>query len=261
MVPQYYFERKHPIASSNKTCVALFLDFDGTLVPIKKFPEECYLSSDIEKLLKSILDSKKSVVTVLSGRSLSDLKKRLSLRGIFYAGNHGLEISGPGIRFTHKDACLAKPALDNTFSNLQKEIGGREGVLIENKSFSIALHYRNAPKETIPLIRKLFYRVIVKEPAYTQSFTVMKGKKVLELLPRVSWNKGAAALHIMKKLDEKYLPVCVGDDTTDETLFEAFRETGITIRVGPSRKTAAGFYLKNQREISLLLQQIDDTLR
>lgn len=261
MVPRYYFKGKHPIASRNKTCVALFLDFDGTLVSIRRNPEECYLSSDINKLLKSILDSKKSVVTVLSGRSLADLKKRLSLRGIFYAGNHGLEISGPGIRFTHKGACLAKPSLDSTFGNLQKEIGGREGVLIENKSFSIALHYRNAPKETIPLIRKLFYSVIVKEPAYAQSFAVMKGKKVLELLPRVSWDKGAAALYIMKKLDEKYLPVCVGDDTTDETLFKAFRETGITIRVGPSRRTAAGFYLKNRREIPLLLQQIDDTLR
>ena len=89
----------------------------------------------------------------------------------------------------------------------------------------------------------------------------MRGKKVLELLPRVSWNKGAAALHIMKKLDKKYLPICVGDDSTDETLFEAFCETGITIRVGPSRRTAARYYLKGQWEVPLLLKQIDDSLR
>jgi trehalose-phosphatase len=88
--------------------------------------------------------------------------------------------------------------------------------------------------------------------------TIIRGKKVLELAPRVSWNKGAAALHIMERLGKKYLPLCVGDDLTDETLFDAFRETGITIRIGRSQKTAAKFYLKGQWETSLLLKQIDE---
>jgi trehalose-phosphatase len=261
MIPQYYFEEDHSVAIHNKTCVALFLDFDGTLLPIQKDPARCYLSPDTKKLLESILGSRKSVVAILSGRLLSDLRKRLSVHGIFCAGNHGLEISGPGIRFTHKGARSAKPALDSILRNLQKQINGYEGVLIENKSYSFALHYRNAAKETVPFIRKLFYSVITKESAYAQFFTIMRGKKVLELLPRVSWNKGTAALHIMRKLDGKYLPICVGDDATDETLFKAFCKTGITIRVGPSRKTAARYYLKGQWEVSRLLKQIYDKLQ
>ena len=261
MAPQYYFEVKNPIAIPNNARVALFLDFDGTLVPIQKDPASCYLSPDTKKLLASILSSGKSVVTILSGRSLSDLKKRLSLRGAFYAGNHGLEISGPDIRFIHQGARLLKPALNNILRKLQKEINGCEGLLLENKSYSFALHYRNAAKETVPFIRKLFYSVITKEPAYAQSFTIMRGKKVLELLPKVSWNKGAAALHIMQKLGGKYMPICVGDDATDETLFKAFYETGITIRIGYSQRTSAEHYLKGQREVSLLLQQINDALQ
>ena len=260
MIPRYYFEKNYPIATGNKTRVALFLDFDGTLAPIRKDSQQCYLSPVTRKLLKSILGSGKSVLAVLSGRSLSDLQKRLSIRGAFYAGSHGLEISGPALRFIHKNARVAKPALDMIMRNLQEKIDSREGVLIEKKPYSFALHYRDAAKEIVPFIRKAFHDTIKKESAYERSFIVMRGKKVLELLPRVSWNKGAAALHIMTKLDKKYLPICVGDDSTDETLFEAFCETGITIRVGPSRRTAARYYLKGQWEVPLLLKQIDDSL-
>ena len=62
MIPRYYFEEEPPYRYRNKTCVALFLDFDGTLVPIRKDPEQCYLSPDTKKLLKSILGSGKSVL-------------------------------------------------------------------------------------------------------------------------------------------------------------------------------------------------------
>ncbi len=219
------------------------------------------MSLDIKKILKSILDSKKSIVTILSGRPLLDLKKRISLRGAFYAGSHGLEISGPGIRFVHKDALLLKPIINAIMLNLKKTIGNHTGIIIEEKPYSFALHYRNAAKSIVPFVRESFFDMLAKEANHRRFMNVMKGKKVLELLPRVSWNKGAAALHIMNTLDKKYFPVCVGDDVTDETLFKAFSQNGITIRVGHSRKTAAGYYLKNQREIFLLLKQIDDRLR
>ena len=257
----YYFEEDHPMATHNKTCVALFLDFDGTLVPIRKDPGQCYLPSDTKELLESILASGKSTVAILSGRSLSDLRKRLSIHGAFYSGSHGLEISGPGIRFTHKSARFAKPAIDAVRHNLTEEIACCEGITIETKPYSFALHYRKAAKEIVPFVRESFYRMIAKDTAHARSLTVIKGKKVLELTPNVSWDKGAAALHIMQRLDQRYLPICVGDNGTDETLFEAFSEKGITIRVGPSRRTAARYHLKGQWEVLLLLKQIDEKLR
>jgi trehalose 6-phosphate phosphatase len=258
---KYYFEEDHSIAIRNKIRVALFLDFDGTLVPIRRDPGQCYLSSDTKRLLESILGSGKSAVAILSGRSLSDLRKQLSIHGVFYSGSHGLEISGPGIRFTHKSARLAKPAIDAIRSNLTEKINGCKGIIIEKKPYSFALHYRDAAKEIVPFVRESFLRMIAEKAAYAESLTVIKGKKVLELTPNVSWNKGTAALHIMQRLDERYLPICVGDDETDEALFETFCETGITIRIGPSRRTAARYHLKGQQEVSLLLKQIDEGLR
>ncbi|MBA4389911.1 MAG: trehalose-phosphatase [Syntrophus sp. (in: bacteria)] len=261
MAPQYYFDKNPLMAEDSDRPVALFLDFDGTLVPIRKDPRECYLSSETRGRLESILSSGKSVVAFLSGRSLSDLRKRVSVRGAYYAGNHGLEISGPGIRFAHKDARLAKPVIDAIRRDLTGELGAFHGILIENKRFSFALHYRGAAASVVPPIRKSFYRRIAAELTHARSITVIRGKKVLELVPRVSWNKGAAALHIMQRLDGRYLPICVGDDSTDETLFETFCETGITIRIGPSRRTAARYHLKGQWEVPLLLKQIDEGLR
>jgi trehalose 6-phosphate phosphatase len=261
MPPQYYFGKGRPAAAYNKTHVALLLDFDGTLLPIRKNPEQCYLSPDTRRLLESILRSGKATVMILSGRSLSDLRKRLSVRGAFYAGSHGIEISGPDIRFVHQSAPLAKPAINRILQNLKEELGSYEGVRIEEKPYSFALHYRNVAKEIIPLVRKSFYRMIKNNPVHRRYFTILRGKKVLELLPSGFWNKGDAALYIMGRLNENYLPICVGDDTTDEALFRTFYGTGITIRVGYSRKTAAKYYLKDQWEVPLLLQQIDNALR
>src|SRR5512145_1851450 len=219
MPPQYYFEKEGFSAIYNSTRVALLLDFDGTLLSIRKNPEECYLSPDTQKLLELILNSGKSVVAILSGRSLSDLRRRLHLRGAFYAGSHGLEISGPGIRFVHQSARLAKPAINNILQDLKKELDGCEGVRIEEKPYSFALHYRETKNDIVPFIRRTFYRMTQNNPANRRTFAVMRGKKVLEILPRISWNKGTAALHIIERLQGSYLPVCVGDDRTDESLF------------------------------------------
>jgi len=86
--------------------------------------------------------------------------------------------------------------------------------------------------------------------------TVIKGKKLLELIPDVSWNKGKATLYILQRLKEDYLPIYIGDDQTDETAFKALCRRGITIRVGKSKKTLADYYLKDHREVLRLLKQI-----
>jgi trehalose-phosphatase len=104
--------------------------------------------------------------------------------------------------------------------------------------------------------QKTFYRVVETLPADAPPYTVMAGKKVLELVPCPSWNKGSAALHIMTGMGEDYLPVCFGDDVTDEKLFETFRGKGVTIRVRPSRNSIAQYYLKDQREVLRFLKNV-----
>jgi len=237
--------------------IALFLDYDGTLVPIQQDPAKCILSDRIKKQLQLLAHSNRCYLAILSGRSLPDIKKRVGIRKIYYGGNHGLDISGPDVRYTHPKAQLAKPVIKNVKHLLKKDIEHIKGAWLEDKKFTLSLHFRSADKKNIALVKKKFYKVIA-EFLKQKSFAVIKGKKVLELTPNASWNKGSAVRLILQKLKNNYLPIYIGDDQTDETAFKELFKRGITIRIGKSKKTSADYYLKGHREVSRLLQQIQE---
>lgn len=116
--------------------IALFLDFDGTLTPIQEDPTQCHLSEEATELLQLIANSDRHHVTVLSGRTLDDVKSRVGVRNICYGGNHGLVISEKGLRFVHPGALRAKPIIEEAARRLEKQIaeplrgpGSREKVL------------------------------------------------------------------------------------------------------------------------------------
>jgi trehalose-phosphatase len=235
--------------------IALFLDFDGTLVPIQKDPAQCVLADETKGLLQSLANSSRCYVTVLSGRSIKDIKARVGMRTICYGGNHGLVISGKDMLYIHPGALLAKPVIDKAGRRLVKHIAGIEGARVERKQFTVSLHYRAVSKEAVPHVKKVFHDV-AEEFRDEGPLTIMKGKKILELMPDISWNKGNAALWILQHLGDEYLPVFVGDDVTDETAFRALSRKGICIRVGRSEKTSAQYFLKDSREVPQLLQHI-----
>jgi trehalose-phosphatase len=255
MPPRYFFEA-NPLEGSARNRLVLFLDFDGTLTPITRDPSRPCLSPPLRHLLEGIRDTGRTTVVIISGRSLQDLRRRTCLRGVYHAGSHGFEISGPGVRFVHEAARSSKPILDAIRADLESVIGACEGVSMENKPYSIALHHRAAGRATALSLRSLLRERLTAHADGARRLKIIRGKKVLEIVPRVSWDKGAAALEIMRRLPDKGLPVCVGDDATDETLFLAFRESGVTVRVGTSQRTAAEYYLRGQWEVPLLLQGI-----
>jgi trehalose 6-phosphate phosphatase len=253
---RYFFESGGCILNDGSgRKIALFLDFDGTLVPIQKDPAQCFLSDATKKILTSLSGSDCCYLGVLSGRSLSDIRKRVRIRKIYYAGNHGLDIQGPDLSYTHPKALLSKPAINFAERALRKEIANIDGAWIENKKLTVSLHFRSVKEENIALVKKVFHAV-ADEFAEKKLLSVIKGKKVLELAPDVSWNKGSAALWILRQLKDKCLPIYIGDDRTDETAFRALNKKGITIRVGRSKKTDAEYYLKGHWEVTRLLKEI-----
>jgi trehalose 6-phosphate phosphatase len=260
MPPVYFFDKGPLEINGDNRAILLMCDFDGTLTPIQGNPGKCILLPDIRDQLEMIAHTGNSHVAILSGRSLSDIQKRVPIKGIYHAGSHGLEISGPHIRYVHPGAVAAKVIIDKVRHRLEEEIGNVEGVLIEKKKFSFTLHYRMANKADGAFARKTFYKII-SENTEKQSMAILKGKKVVELTPNVSWDKGKAALSIIKRFEETCLPVYIGDDATDETAFKALSENGVTIRVGPSNKTAAQYYLKNQREILRFLRYVNEMVQ
>jgi len=237
--------------------IALFLDFDGTLVPIRKDPSQCVLAEEMKEQLKLLVGSDRCYISILSGRSLPDIKGMVGIRDICYSGNHGLIISGNDMMYIHPKALSAKPSIDKAARMLSNEVAGINGAWVERKKFTASLHFRTVCKKDVPLVRKAFSKV-VSECSGERELAVIKGKMVLELAPDASWNKGSAAIYILNNLRGKYLPVYVGDDWTDENAFRALNKKGVTIRVGKSANTAAKYYLKNQREVSEFLRRVKE---
>lgn len=230
----------------------LFLDYDGTLTPIVKKPGLAVLSKTRRSLLKKIARAPHFLVAIVSGRMLSDLKKRVSIKGIYYAGNHGFEIAGPKTKITHPKALQAKPILREIKSKLREKLGDIKGIIIEDKILTLSLHYRLVSAKDFKKIKKLFPG-IVKPYLKTKKIRLTYGKKVFEIRPNIKWDKGRAVLWFMKKVGKgkKFTPLYIGDDTTDE---DAFRVVKTSFRVGKTKKTHARYCLKDVDQVYKFLE-------
>ena len=218
--------------------LSVFLDFDGTLVPLVEDPDEARLGVPMRDLLK-VLASRAGVLTaIVSGRALSDLQTRVGVAGIVYAGNHGLEISGKGLRFMEPFSADRQGLLRQISECLTESLSNIPGVRVEYKGLTASVHHRQAPAEARPDIERIVTTVVAPG---VSPFHLNQGKMVLEIVPRAAWNKGAAVCWINSRLaGPGALSVYVGDDQTDETAFRQLSE-GITVCVGRPEVTSARF--------------------
>lgn len=232
----------------------LFLDYDGTLTPIVKKPGLAILSSSRRKALKQAAKSRSIKIAVVSGRKLSDLKQKVNIKGIYYAGNHGFEIEGPKVKVIHPKAKKIVPTLKKIRSKLKSALKGTKGIMVEDKVLTLSLHYRLARKKDLRKIDRIFHSVT----APYKNIRITHGKKVYEVRPKVAWDKGRAVLWLIKKLAQKTkaVPIYIGDDVTDEDAFKALKQKGITLRVGRSKTSCAQRFLKNVNEVYKFIESL-----
>ncbi|MFH1847971.1 MAG: trehalose-phosphatase, partial [Candidatus Omnitrophota bacterium] len=174
-------------------------------------------------------------VAVVSGRQREDVEKLVGMKGIFYAGSHGFDIVGPGFTMIHPEAKKTIPVVERVIKRLTEEIGKISGVIIEQKKFSVAAHYRLVAGKDLPGVKKAVDDVIKKN----DSLRLLSGKMVYEILPNIDWDKGKAIRWIMDALKISWdgsSVVYIGDDTTDEYAFRALRTRGTAILVAESPK-------------------------
>ena len=248
----------HRISKAGR--VFLFLDYDGTLSPIVKKPDKATLPLKTRHILSKLVDNKHMVVSVVSGRMLKQVKKKVGLKGIYYAGCHGLEIENADNDYISLKFSNQKIYIDTVKRKLKIELKAIAGWEIEDKGIILALHYRGVKPNSICNLKSIFYNII--KPNLTKAEMVAtEGKMVLEVRPAVKWNKGRYCFYLMNKLkykDEKITPVYIGDDKTDETAFKLLREKGITIFVRGERKTSlAEYYLDSTNEVAKFLGQLN----
>jgi len=256
MIPSA-LEHVQEIATSSGS-VAVFLDYDGTLTPIVRHPENALLSDSMRQAVRDL--AARGQVAILSGRDLDDVRRRVKIDGIVYAGSHGFDIAGPrGLR--RQVATEFLPKLTIAEKELHEALDGIPGARVERKHFSIASHYRNVKESNLPRVEQAVRAVAARH----RELRRIDGKKVYELLPRFDWDKGKAVVWLLEMFGSKrgnVRPIYIGDDSTDEDAFRALEQSGIGILVSEqSRPSAARYALKNPEEVERLLRELTGRLQ
>lgn len=228
--------------------VAVFLDFDGTLVPLRRRPEDVWLDDAARRLLQRLARRSRVTLYLISGRRRADLWRRTRVRGARLLGLHGWERNGrppAGIRTLR--------LLRRARVLIESRLMGLSGIWVEDKGFSFAVHYRGAPDGTDRQVRALMQGVV---RSFLPELRLLEGMKVLEVLPCEAQGKGAAVRAVLAELPGSPLPVYLGDDTTDEAAFAAIPR-GISVCVGRTGRTQARFFLRKPQEVMTFLANLE----
>ena len=200
--------------------------------------------------------SQKYTTTIVSGRMREDVEKLVGIPGLIYAGSHGFDIKGPQVSMIEPRAEKTIPLISQIIERLKKELSDSQGIIIEEKKFSVAVHYRLADEKSVPGIKTLVQKIIQED----KPLRLMEGKKVFEILPSIDWNKGKAVKWIMNALGinwEDFSVVYIGDDTTDEDAFRMISTRGTSILISDEPKTsAADFMLSSPKEVRELFERV-----
>jgi trehalose 6-phosphate phosphatase len=226
--------------------VLLAFDYDGTLSPIVAQPEQATMRPRTRELMGTV--TKLYPVVVISGRAQSDTIKKLRGTGVReIVGNHGIEPWQATDRFMEE--------VQRWRSILDERLAPFRGVKIEDKVFSIAVHYRHSRE------KKRARKAILRAAAALGGARVIGGKQAVNLLPNGAPHKGIALERERRRLGCD-TAIYVGDDETDEDVF-ALDQPGrlLTVRVGAKRASQAAYFIRGQLEIDEFLRLLTELRR
>ena len=233
--------------------VFVFLDYDGTLTPIVGTPDLAVLSNEMRVVVKNLSSLYK--VSVVSGRATEDVKSKIQIDGIFYAGSHGFEIFAPDGKIKVNDEARAmRNVIDEAHGKLINRLKDVEGALVEHVKYTISVHYRLVSFEDIPKVEKEVQNILKEYPYLKKT----DGKKVFEIRPDINWHKGKAVEWILNVLGyhpDKHVVIYIGDDVTDEDAFSVLngKSFGILVASKP-RATKAAYIIKNTQDVKKVLE-------
>ena len=257
----------------------LLFDFDGTLVPIVDRPELAVLAPETRQRLANLAERENFITGIISGRSLPDVSTKVDAPGLVYVGNHGLEMAGCGISFSHPQARQVRETLARVCDKLGEALSVLPGTIIEDKGLTLSVHYRLVSESEQATVRQRFDDVLLP---YTKSgqLRTTAGKMVLEVRPNVDWGKGKAITELQRmfpdaglklrtsphtsvpvgrRVEGPPLTLFFGDDVTDEDGFAAVQETdGVAVFVGAARQpTSALHRVDSPAEVSHALELLE----
>lgn len=236
---------KHIFSEEGRTDLARFagsnvllaFDYDGTLAPIAAHPDLARPRQRTRTLLDTL--TRIYPCAVISGRGRSDALERLgNIQSWAASGNHGAEVLGRTEPYEEK-VQLWGPVV-------REALADQAGVVIEDKRFSISIHYRSASDQRAAMA------AIDAAVRPLEGARIMGGKRVVNVIPADAPHKGTA-LDCMRRWSACDTAIFVGDDVTDEDAFALPQEEVLSIRVGMTTATRARYFTTNQREVDQLL--------
>ncbi len=222
-------------------------DFDGTLSRIVQNHQDAQLARQIRDGLVDL--GKRAFTAVVSGRSVADLRTRVAGAVPHLIGNHGLEglhAASQVLRQAQETCGAWKRQIKNGFG---VELA-RVGATVEDKTYSLALHYREAARKREA--REAVFKVLAQ---LNPTPRILFGKDIINAIPGGAPHKGIALLELMHQLN-RTVALYVGDDETDEDVFSLPDARIVTVRIGKKKTSAASFYLRRQSEITELLRYL-----
>lgn len=232
--------------------VVVGLDFDGTLVAIQERPETCWITEPQRDLLRSLASHPRVRLAIVTGRELEDIRTRVDIPEIVYAANHGLEIQGGPQEFNIPRGDEIRESLKEITQTLSLELQHITGCWVENKGLTATIHYRSVSEAEVPLVSERVQSVLAPWAEYL----VRGGKAVLEIRPKMEWNKYHAvkwiSAHAFPESPE-HLLLYTGDDVTDQDVFHGFPEA-LTIQVGDCPSSPARYNIPGPSEIWQFLE-------
>jgi trehalose-phosphatase len=236
----------------------ILTDYDGTLVPIVAEPDDAHLPPEVHEDLQVLARSPRVRLGVISGRDLRDVRRRVAVAEAIYAGCHGLEIEGPDLAFTHPDAVAERDKIQVIAEILSERAAYIPGMRVEPKRLTVAVHYRQVADAEVRRVEMELARALRVEGTRLK---ILHGSKVIEVLPQVDWTKGECALWIRDAVLRggrgSFLAVYMGDDWTDEHVFERLVGQALTIKVGSAGPaTRASYRLADVAEVHHLLSAL-----
>ena len=231
----------------SRRLIALFLDFDGTLTPLRPRPEDVWLDEATRSTLSQLARSPRFRVWVVSGRRRADIRARIRVPGIRYLGLHGWEgrASNCVPEETRRVVSCAKSWIGSLLLNTP-------GLWIEDKEVTFAIHYRSVSEKGVRDARRLLQGVL---QAFEGLLHLVKGKKVWEVVPREIEDKGVAVKQELSAIAKEAVPVYIGDDRMDEPGFEAC-SSGVTVRVGRDCRSKARYRLSSVAQVHQFLENL-----
>ena len=223
----------------------LAFDFDGTLAPIVARPEEARVSIAVSWRLDQL--ARRLPLAIVSGRSVDDVRARLSFTPGFIVGNHGAEdpLAAP--------STSAPAALDGIRARMHPQLHllDAAGVTVEDKYHSIALHYRLARDRVLALgvIERL-----LDSPG--PGVHVFGGKQVVNIVAANAPDKADAVARLAQRCGARSV-IFIGDDINDEPVFARAEPSWLTVRVGRDDPTSqARFCLESSGEVASMLDRM-----